>query len=143
MHERRFEGKTEQLKAIRLFVTERVVELGGDKNDVFACELATDEAASNILEHAYADRGGIIQVRVSREEDDLVISLLDWGAPFDPLLVPEPDLNCRLEDRPVGGLGIYLIRKLMSHVSFQGDPVAGNSITMRRRLGQERGAGGG
>jgi serine/threonine-protein kinase RsbW len=142
LHARRFEGKTEQLKPIRLFVAERVAELAGNEDDVFACELATDEAASNIFAHAYADQGGIIQIRVSREDDDLVISLLDWGTPFDPTLVPEPNLTSTLEERPPGGLGIYLIRKLMNHVSFHFDPVAGNSITMRRTLGQERSARG-
>ncbi len=137
MHERRFEGNTEQLKHIRAFVAARVGELGGSADDVFACQLAADEAASNVFEHAYGDQGGVVQVNVSRESEDLVISVVDWGVPFDPTGVPAPDLTSGLQERPVGGLGIYLIRELMNRVTFHFDPVAGNSITMRRRLGQD------
>ncbi len=137
LHERRFEGNTEQLKDIRVFVAARVSELGGSADDVFACQLAADEAASNVFEHAYGDQGGIVQVKVSRENDDLVISVVDWGAPFDPTGVPAPDLTSGLQDRPVGGLGIYLIRKLMNRVMYRFDPVAGNTITMLRAIGQE------
>ncbi len=137
MHERRFEGNTEQLKHIRVFVAARVSELGGNADDVFACQLAADEAASNVFEHAYGDQGGVVKVNVSRESEDLVISVVDWGVPFDPTGVPAPDLTSGLQERPVGGLGIYLIRELMNRVTYDFDPVTGNTIRMHRTLGQE------
>ncbi|MBI5651032.1 MAG: ATP-binding protein [Chloroflexi bacterium] len=131
---RAFEGGVEQLTAIRDFVTRVVRQLGAHDDDLFACELATDEAASNAYEHAYTDRGGPIEVKIWREPDAIVIAVRNWGAPFDPASVQEPDLDAPLHQRQVGGLGIFLIRKLMQDVSFAFDPIQGNTLTMRRVL---------
>lgn len=134
---RRFARRFNQharMATIRSFVRHGVAKLGGSEDDGFAFELATDEAAANIFEHAYAGRGGEIAVTVSREGDSLVVCIRDWGRPFDPERVPPPDLDAPLEERQVGGLGLFLIRKFTDGVSFAFDPVRGNTITMRRRL---------
>jgi serine/threonine-protein kinase RsbW len=129
-----FEGGVEQLTAIRDFVTRVVSQFGAHADDLFACELATDEAASNAYEHAYANRGGKIQIEIWRAPDAIVIAVRNWGAPFDPTTVQEPNLDAPLHERQVGGLGIFLIRKLMQEVAFAFDPIQGNTLTMRRAL---------
>ncbi len=132
-----YEGSVECLADIRHLVGQAVKELGADEKDIFACQLAADEAASNVFEHAYAKQGGRLEVKVWREGDDGVISVHDWGAPFDPTKVPEPDLNISIEQRPAGGLGLFLIHQFMDQVSFEFDATEGNMITMRRRLGRK------
>jgi anti-sigma regulatory factor (Ser/Thr protein kinase) len=58
------------------------------------------------------------------------VALRDYGHPFDPSRVPEPDINAGLEERKAGGLGLYLIRKLMDEVHFEFTPDSGNVLTM-------------
>jgi serine/threonine-protein kinase RsbW len=70
---------------------------------------------------------------VSRADDALVIHLHDQATPFDPTEVPPPDLTVPLEQRPVGGMGIYLMQQLMDEVSYRTTPQGGNWLTMRKR----------
>lgn len=134
-HRRRvFEGSLEQLAAIRTFVNEAVSELGGGEEDKFACELACDEAAANIYNHAFQGARGKVSVELWREGKMLVVQLNYQGRAFDPSRVPEPDLEAPLDERPSGGLGMYFMRQLMSQVDFDFDALEGNCLTMRRAL---------
>lgn len=136
MYEKNFAGSVEQLAAIRSFVTSAAQALGANEDDVFACELAIDEAASNAFQHAYGEQGGSVQIKMWREGDEIVLALVNWGVAFEPENVPAPNLASKLEERPIGGLGLYLMRRMMDDVTFQFDPIRGNLITMRRKLGQ-------
>lgn len=132
--ERVFEGSLEQLAVLREFVSEAVQTLGGSEDDAFACELAADEAAANIFNHAFESKRGQIIVTIWREQARLVLRLHYHGRSFDPSRIPEPDLTGPLEERPVGGLGLYFMRQLMDKVDFEFDTVNGNLLTMRRIL---------
>jgi serine/threonine-protein kinase RsbW len=59
----------------------------------------------------------------------------DHGKPFDPASVPEPNVKADLSERKIGGLGMYLMRKLMDEVSYESSPETGNILTMIKRLG--------
>jgi serine/threonine-protein kinase RsbW len=61
------------------------------------------------------------------------VTLKDHGSSFDPSDIPEPDLNTSLEEREEGGLGLFLIRKLMDEVHFESQPDSGNVLTMVKR----------
>jgi anti-sigma regulatory factor (Ser/Thr protein kinase) len=67
-------------------------------------------------------------------DDELIITLINWGKPFDPASIAPPDLNVTLEDRKIGGLGMYFIRKLMDEVSYSFDTVKGNRLILKKRL---------
>lgn len=86
---------------------------------VNALNVALDEAVSNAIHHGY-DAGvrGEIAVRLRRAPDSVAAEVEDDGRPFDPLQVPAPDLSLPLDQRPIGGLGIHLIRNLMDEVSY-------------------------
>jgi len=86
---------------------------------VNAVNVVLDEAVSNAINHGY-DAGvrGEIAVRLRRAGDRVLVEVEDDGRPFDPLQVPPPDLTLPLEQRPIGGLGIHLIRNLMDEVSY-------------------------
>jgi len=107
---------------------------------IFACELATDEACTNIIEHAYAGRDdGEIQVSCQVIEDRFVIQFRDHGQPFDPNLIKTPDLTTELSQRPVGGLGLHFMRSLMDDVHFKFDHREGNTLIMVKRLSPDAG----
>jgi serine/threonine-protein kinase RsbW len=114
-----FVAKYDSLVAVREFVGQAAVSCGFDTKTIYAVELATDEAFTNIVEHAY---GGESHERVECTckigDTGLIIILHDCGQAFDPTMVAEPDLTAPLEERETGGLGIYLMRKLMDEVHF-------------------------
>lgn len=131
---RAFDGSLEQLSPIRDFVGETVRLLGGNEDDAFAAELATDEAATNVFHHAFENLRGRITLTLWRQENKLVIQMHYYGKSFDPSLIPEPDLKLPLAERPIGGMGMYIMRQLMDEVRFEFDAVNGNVLTMRRIL---------
>jgi anti-sigma regulatory factor (Ser/Thr protein kinase) len=104
-------------------LAERIERFGAEQglsaNVVNALNVVLDEAVSNAINHGY-DAGvrGEIAVRLRRASDRVVVEVEDDGRPFDPLLVPPPDLTLPLERRPIGGLGIHLIRSLMDEVAY-------------------------
>lgn len=132
--ERVFVGSLEQLSPIREFVSETCLTLGGSEDDAFACELACDEAATNVYSHAFEGQPGRVQFTLWREAGKFVIQLRYRGKSFDPSRVPEPELDAPLGQRPTGGLGLYFMRQLMDQVTFDFDTVNGNLLTMRRIL---------
>jgi serine/threonine-protein kinase RsbW len=93
--------------------------------------MAVDEACANIIEHAYGGEGrGDIECTCQIDGDGLLVRLCDQGRPFDPSSVPEPDINGSLEERQEGGLGLFLIRKLVDEVRFEFTPGSGNVLTL-------------
>ena len=68
------------------------------------------------------------------EEETLVIRVRDWGQSFDPASVTLPDVTAPLEERDLGGLGMFLIHQFMDEVAYTFDPERGNELTMRKRL---------
>jgi serine/threonine-protein kinase RsbW len=130
-----FSAHLDQLEAIRVFATQAARDAGMDERGVSAVELAVDEACSNIIEHAYQGiEPGDIECTCDAQADSLRIMIRDHGKPFDPNALQEPDLQASLEDRPLGGLGVFLMRNLMDSVRFEPLGQAGNLVTMVRRL---------
>jgi anti-anti-sigma factor len=127
-----FPARLDQLCSIAEFITTAARQRHMGERDVFAVQMAVDEAVTNIMTHGYADQpDGNLHLACWQEGDDLVIEIRDRGRPFDPDEVPEPDLHTPLEDRQEGGLGIFLMRRMMDRVEFtrEGDD---NVLTMAR-----------
>lgn len=119
------------LEKMRSFVAEVCRALGLNGDELWAVQLAADEACSNVLEHAYAGRPGLMEVEVEGEPLGIRITIRDWGKPFDPDAIPEPDLTLPLEERKVGGLGMYIMRKLMDEVAYEFHE-EGNALVLRK-----------
>jgi anti-sigma regulatory factor (Ser/Thr protein kinase) len=81
-------------------------------------ELAVEEAVVNICLYAYEVPPGELLVRIDPGEKSFIVELVDEGIPFDPLAVNEPDLRAAVEERAVGGLGIFLVRRVMDEVAY-------------------------
>jgi len=134
MQTRFFPSRLETLTEISLFVTQAAEKAGLDDSAVYAIELAVDEAATNIIEHAYqGEDQGEICCTLEIIQEGLKVILQDWGAPFDPLEVPEPTLGVPLERVQSSGLGLFFIRKLMDEVRFEFSDEKGNTVTMIKR----------
>lgn len=130
----RFAAKFEYLDEIREFVGDIARTGGFSDKDVYNIQLATDEAASNIIEHAYEHiADGVLELSCGMQGDLITIILIDHGESFDPSEIPLPDLKADLSDRKIGGLGIFLMRKLMDEVHYEANSPKGNVLTMKKR----------
>jgi len=121
------------LPAIREFIqtmARRVCE-----NDHFSYDLtlAVDELVTNIIVHGYQGEPGYILIYAESKPPDLQIIIKDNAQPFDPTLVESPDIHLPLEERRVGGLGIYMARTLTDHMSYRALPEGGNEIRVFKR----------
>jgi len=127
-----FPAKFDYLDEIRDFVGEIARKGGFGSKEVYNIQLATDEAASNIIEHAYEGvRNGVLELSCGIQGNAIVIVLVDHGEPFDPSEIPMPDLKADLSERKIGGLGIFLMRKLMDEVHYDSQPGKNsNTLTM-------------
>jgi serine/threonine-protein kinase RsbW len=129
-----FTAKFEYLDEIRDFVGDIARAGGFSDKDVYNIQLATDEAASNIIEHAYENRpDGLLELSCGIQDDGITVILTDYGKSFDPSEIPLPDLKADLSDRKIGGLGIFLMRKLMDEVHYESRPDKSNILTMIKR----------
>ena len=129
-----FPGRFESLAKITDFVIRAAKSAGLGPDAVFSVEMAVDEACANIIEHAYGGEGkGDIECTCQVDDAELTVTLRDNGSPFDPSRVPEPDVNAPLEERDEGGLGLYLMRKVMDEVHFEFSRDSGNTLILVKR----------
>lgn len=131
MSHRKFPSHLENLKDIGEFVVDCARTAGFDDSDIYAIQLAVDEAATNIIEHAYKGmEPGEIDIKCEAIKDGVKIVLRDHGQAFDPKGLPTPALNVPLEDLKPRGLGVFLIHQMMDEVEYKFNPKNGNSLTM-------------
>jgi len=104
------------------FVEEAAQAAGFDERGVYHCQLAVDEWCTNIVQHGYEAHGeddGIIEVNCQSEADRMTITIIDDSPPFDPTLLADPNMNGSIEERQPGGLGWYLVKKIMDRVVYE------------------------
>ena len=103
------------------------------KNDIL---VSAEEIFTNIASYAYETEDGMVEVSCgvnADEGDEFWISFKDWGTPYNPLERPDPDFNIPFEERRIGGLGIYMVKKLMDRVEYQHDGGC-NIFTIGKKL---------
>ncbi|MBR5116883.1 MAG: ATP-binding protein [Lachnospiraceae bacterium] len=84
-------------------------------------DVAVEELYTNIASYAYSPEIGTATVRVEVKDDPLsvIITFVDEGVPYDPLKKADPDLNVEIEDRQVGGFGIFMVKNSMDEVTYE------------------------
>lgn len=133
-----FHSQYEDLDEIRQFVSRAAQDMGMDESETYQVALAVDEACSNVIEHGCQGRcDEEIEITCSDENDCLTILIRDHGSPFDPGSAPTPDLSKDINQRQVGGLGIFLMRRLMDDIHYERLGEAGNVLTLVKRRKQE------
>lgn len=130
----RVSAQRKYLAAIRSFVSSQAGALGAETDNINSLVQAVDEAASNIIMHGYRESPGIIEVEVKHLPGQVQIILRDSAPPFNPTQVPSPDIDLPLEQRPIGGLGIHLIRHCVDEFSHTIDEHGRNELTLIKYL---------
>ncbi len=139
-----YTAQFDNLDEIRMFVGEAARDCGLESAQIYAVQLAVDEASSNIIEHAYGGESQeLIECTCTLTPTRLIITLKDCGIHFDPSQIDDPDLTSGIEERQPGGLGLYFMRQLMDEVTFtivpgQGEVKDCNILTMVKNK-EERG----
>lgn len=91
-----------------------------DEDVCFEVRLALEEAVSNTIKYGYEDdQVHMIQVRAGMEDQRFLLEIEDDGKAFNPSEKPDPDLSLPVDKKPIGGLGIYLMRSLMDQVEYR------------------------
>lgn len=121
------------LNDMRDFLEGAILTLGGDDDTAGDLVLAVNEAVTNVLLHGYDDHPGAVSLCVEAEGQDLLVRLSDDAPLFDPTTVPTPDINLPLEDRPLGGLGVHMMRQLSDELIYQLDDTGKNELTFVKR----------
>src|SRR5574339_1187165 len=105
-----FMAKFEYLDEISEFVGEIACAGGFCSRDIYDIQLAADEAASNIIQHAYRGvKNGVLEISCGVKDGAITIIMVDYGKSFDPSAIPPPNLKAGLSERKIGGLGIFLM----------------------------------
>lgn len=108
-----------EIPQLSAFVESVCEEASLDMGVTMSLNLALEEAVSNVMMYAYPEGTvGRVVVEASLEEGCLVFVLRDSGKPFDPTAAPEADITLGVEERPIGGLGIFLVRQIMDSVRY-------------------------
>lgn len=134
MPTQRFTCSLKNLEKICDYISHFANLAGLNETEVYAIQLAVDEAVTNIIEHGYGmECASRIDVTCEILEDGLKIVIYDDADPFDPTTVPEPEVNISLEEIKPRGLGIFFMRKMMDEVKYESSPDMGNTLSMIKR----------
>lgn len=109
------ESKSENLNEVSDFIENEL----GCISSLTSFLISVDEIFSNISKFAYGDGVGKVTFRLDVSEEETSLTIIDQGQAFDPLQNEEPDVSLSVEDREIGGLGIFLVKKLMDSVSYE------------------------
>lgn len=116
---RRAPATNDELPVMMEFVLDQAQQAGLGGHALFQIELAVEEILTNIIKYAYSESAGEMEVECGPGPDGFWLVFRDQGPAFDPLEVGEPTLDAAVQDRQVGGLGLFLVRKFMDQVEYQ------------------------
>ncbi len=121
------------LSEVRDFMADICARAGFSKRETSNTKLAVDEACTNIIKHAYRNKGGSIRIDVQAEPGRVEVNIFDRGEPFDWSKVEDPDLEEYVEIGKKGGLGIFLMNRLMDELDYSSSS-AGNRLFMAKSI---------
>ena len=128
-------SRTNNLSKIRNFVLSVAAEANIPSNIIDDIILAVDEACTNIIKHAYKSfPDGEISISIDFSDDKFKIIIKDFGIPFNPETIPDPDLKKFYRQHRVGGLGMYLMKPLMDEVKYISVPGKYNQVMLSKKI---------
>lgn len=105
----------DRLNEITGFLERTLMDEGVEGSDIYHVLLAVDEVCTNIFSYSRAE---VVTVAIETTQTDLIVTTSDNGIPFNPLMVPPPDLDAGIDEREPGGLGIHLVRNCLDDLSY-------------------------
>ena len=120
MKEITLEATLENITRVTAWIDEALEALDCPLKAQMQIDIAIDELFGNIAHYAYSGKTGMVTVRFDHDAvaNAVSITFIDQGVPFDPLLQDDPDTTLGADERKIGGLGIFLVRKTMDSVSY-------------------------
>lgn len=113
------EARGDNLEELFAFVEQALVNLNMPASHRGKMMMAVDEALTNVVLYAYPeDHRGTVGIRICRNDNTITAEIVDHGKPFDPTVHPAPDITLPIEQRPIGGLGIHLMRNLVTSLRY-------------------------
>lgn len=129
-----FGNKIEEIGRLVSFLEELSQKLDLSVETAFNIHLALEEAITNVIMYAYPkDEEHVIELAVHNTDNELIFEIIDEGVEFDPTLHPDADTTLALDERPIGGLGIFLIRRIMQKVEYRRED-GRNILTLVKEL---------
>lgn len=121
MKELAIEAKTENVDKVIEFINEELDKLGCLSKIKIEINVAADELFANIANYAYKHEIGKAKVRVEVKDNPkaIVVTFIDNGIPFNPLEKADPNVSLSADERNIGGLGIYIVKKTMDKVEYE------------------------
>ena len=121
MKELTIDATVENIMQVTAFVDEQLEALGCPVKAQMQIDIAIDELFGNIAHYAYNPKTGPATVRIDVLQDPLsvVVTFIDNGKAYDPLAREDPDISLTAQEREIGGLGIYMVKKSMDEISYQ------------------------
>ena len=135
MKEMTIAATVENIETVTDFVNEQLEALDCPLKAQMQIDIAIDELFGNIAQYAYNPDVGEATVRVEVAEDPLsvIITFIDGGMPYDPLTAADPDITLAAEERSLGGLGIFMVKKSMDEIAYRYEN-GRNILTIRKNL---------
>lgn len=120
MKELTLPAAAENIEKAVAFVNDQLESAGCPPKTMIQIDVAIDELFGNIAHYAYGKDTGDATVRVEvTEEPAVIITFIDNGIPYNPLKKPDPDVTKDLEEREIGGLGIFMVKKSMDDITYE------------------------
>ena len=115
------EAKTDNLDEVTAFIDTELEEHDCSMKDQMRIDVAVEELFVNIAHYAYEPETGMAEIRIDFKNDPaaVVITFIDSGVPYDPLAKEDPDVSLSLEERKIGGLGIFMVKKSMDDMKYE------------------------
>jgi serine/threonine-protein kinase RsbW len=111
-------GKLESLSLISDFIVNSMLKFGMGDHEMFQTQIAVDEAITNIIMHGELEEKDKISLKCEKDRGMVKIVIEDEAKPFDPTTTEDPDLLSPVEEREVGGLGVYFIKEYMDEIKY-------------------------
>ena len=126
----RVAAELSELETVRRFVAQRATALRIDPSAIYDLVLAVNEIATNSILHGYCKQPGTIEIAMRPLGDGVEIRVRDHAPPFDPTQAPSSDLHVPLAQRPLGGMGVHLVRQLSDSLTYRITPDGWNELTL-------------
>ena len=133
MHKLFLPTNDETLDTLTALISKELEDCGADKKDIYNITLVLEEVFANIKNYAYGGKVGHFIFAYQIKDEQFSMEFIDYGVEFNPLTKNDPNITLEAKDRPIGGLGIFLVKSLMDDVSYQYYDLA-NHLKMRKRL---------
>ncbi len=121
MNELTLDATVENLDKVLAFVDKFLEGMDCPPKTQMQIDVAVEELFVNIAHYAYTPNQGQATIRIEAEADPTAVSitLMDRGIPYDPLAKPDPDITLSAQERQIGGLGIFMVKKSMSSMAYE------------------------